>query len=228
MQTNIADAKRHIAQMKIQLRVLEQQKSNSEGDVKNKQQEIERLWEKLADYQASVPTLRQTRLKTWRTVTIGQHKSLAQYRKAIEASKYGMDGLGDQLTEKIQISRSEKTLKLGKMTMKELGFKRAYLRVLFDSIRKLGGQPCPAEVALALVIDPSFDIKHVKFFMKGHIFDNCGPWLFYIDSGVIHSHGEACYYFEPKPYQNLSAYYVNKNIRVSETVIFMIPDRVKS
>lgn len=248
MRTNTVDANRQIAQMKKHLRILEGQKSNSEKATKEKEQEIEEFERKLWDYEASTPTLPRARLKTWRTVTVGD-KTLAQYEEAINGGdgNYKLSSsLGLELFRKLPTLKSgEKVVKLGKMNVQQLGFRRAYLDTLFDAIKKLGGRHCPPEVALALACDPEFDIKDdwpsqrnkpaiyrddisVKFFMKGYMMKDSGPWMFEIEEGVIHDSGNHGYGGGDFPYNSIGAYTVNKNPRHDEVIIFMIPDNVRS
>lgn len=248
MQTDITTAKQKITQMQRRLRRLGQQKNNFENNAQKKQKEIQGLERELWDYQASNPTLPQARLKTWRTVTVGD-KILAQYEEAInrgDGNYKFSNSLGLELFRKLPTLKSgERVIKLGKMNVRQLGFKQAYLDTLFDAIKRLGGQHCLPEVVLALACDPEFDIKDdwpsqrdkpvifrdnisVKFFMKGYMMKDCGPWMFKIEEGVIHDSGNHGYGGGDFPYNSISAYTVNKNPGHDEVIIFMIPDNVRS
>ena len=235
MEIGMADNKRQIVQLKNRLRKLALGKNNLANNARKRQREIEKLERELWDYEASHPTLPQAKLKTWRTVTIG-NKSLAQYKKDITEGKgnYTFDSLGDELVKKLTIPRNERIVKLGKMNVKELGFEVAYLGILFNAIRKLGGQHCPPEVPLALACDPTLHLDHKQpsrlyrsttFFMKGYMLKDCGPWMFELEDGVIHQSG---YTGGDFPFKSLTGYTVNKNSRTDEVIIFMIPDEIKS
>lgn len=244
MEINIASNKRQITQIKNRLRKLELGKSNLEKNAAKKAQEIEKLERELWDYEASNPTLPQVRLKTWRTVTVGD-KTLAQYEEAInrgDGNYKFSSSLGLELFRKLPTLKSgERVVKLGKMNVQQLGFSRAYLDTLFDTIKRLGGQHCLPEVVLALACDPEFDIKDdwpsqrdkpvifrdnisVQFFMKGYMMKDCGPWMFEIEEGVIHDSGNHGHGGGDFPYKSIGAYTVNKNPRHDEVIIFMIPD----
>lgn len=248
MGTSIVDNKRQIVQLKNQLRKLELGKNNLERDTIKRQREIDKLERKLWDYEARTPTLPQARLKIWRTVTVGD-KTLTQYEEAINRGdgNYKLSGsLGLELFRKLPTLKSaERVVKIGKMNVQQLGFRRAYLDTLFNAIKKLGGQHCPPEIVLALACDPEFDIKDdwpsqrdkpvifrddisVKFFMKGYMMKDCGPWMFEIEEGVIHDSGNHGYGGGDFPYNSIGAYTVNKNPRHDEVIIFMIPDHIKS
>lgn len=248
MQMSIANNKQQLLRMKSQLRKLELGKTKLEGETIKRQKEIDKLQRELWDYEASHSTLSQAKLKTWRTVTIGD-KTLTQYEESITRGdgNYKLSSsLGIELFRKLPTLKSEKRIvKLGKMNVQQLGFRRAYLDTLFDAIKRLGGQHCPPEVVLALACDPEFDIKDnwpsqrdkpvisrdnisVTFFMEGYMMKDSGPWMFEIEEGVIHDSGNHGYGGDDFPYNTIGAYTVNKNPRHDEVIIFMIPDSIRS
>jgi len=239
MQVNPASIKRQISDVKNRLRILRRENNEFEniarlaskdGGLTNK--EIKELEQKLKDYEALVPTLTQAKLKIWRTVTLGNHTSLAQYKKAIEASgRYELSDYGEKLAGKIKISRAKRKIKLGKVTIRELGFKHTYLKTAFDTICKLGGRPCPDDVALALICDPSFKERGGIFFMRTLRISKWGKSAFEIDCGSISPIGT---FSDPNSdytttyYRSLSAYPISdEHLYDNATIFFMIPDQAR-
>ncbi|MDO8731673.1 MAG: hypothetical protein Q7L55_03750 [Actinomycetota bacterium] len=109
MQMSIANNKQQLLRMKSQLRKLELGKTKLEGETIKRQKEIDKLQRELWDYEASHSTLSQAKLKTWRTVTIGD-KTLTQYEESITRGdgNYKLSSsLGIELFRKLPTLKSD-------------------------------------------------------------------------------------------------------------------------
>ncbi len=90
-------------------------------------------------------------LATWKTVTLGLHKSPKNYRKAMEKDDYRIGDYAGQILNKTEVSQTEVELDLVVVTVGELGFKNGARRdVLYAKALEIGLQLCPAEVGPAL------------------------------------------------------------------------------
>ncbi len=90
-----------------------------------------------------------TQFPTWRTVTIGTHKTVEELKTAIkQAGCYISDWADDILGKKAFTLSSEKTeFELVKISVAELGFKNgATLKDIYAKALELGLDKCPAEV----------------------------------------------------------------------------------
>lgn len=190
--------------------------------------EFKKLEFELAQLEAAIPTLPQSRLNTWGTVTVGRHKSLAQYKRALAKSRYYLDDRSEALARKIKISRVEKKIKLGKLTMRELGFKHTFLRTAFDTIEALGGRPLPDDVPLALICTPSFKEKHGIFFTDKI---RNSRYLFELDyhprQFIYGEYTRQMYYGEPfytETSYGLTLISIDRCVYTGGTFFFMIPD----
>jgi hypothetical protein len=88
---------------------------------------------------------------TWKTVTLGLHKSPRDYRKAMKKDGYHIGGYSGQMLKKTEVSQTEVELDLVVVTVAELGFRNgARLDAIYAKAMELGLQLCPAEVGPAL------------------------------------------------------------------------------
>jgi hypothetical protein len=229
MQISIEDVKKQIVQMEEHHHELERQLANLESAVAKKKEEIRNDFFKLRYYEASNPTLPQAKLKIWHTVKIGC-KTLSKYMKGIKANRsYNtINGYAKELATEIELSRSVRSIKLGKMNVQELGFKQANLKALFKSICDLGGQPCLPEVPLALLCENFCKLKNAIFYMKSY--GKFGNEIFCIESGIIYPRGHNYYESsKPIPYSGLDTFRTDVEDCPIEKydLIFQIPDNIK-
>jgi len=88
---------------------------------------------------------------TWKTVTLGLHKSPKDYRNAMEKEGYRIGYYTGQILNKTEVSQTEIQLDLVAVTVGELGFKDGARRdVFYVRAIDLGLELCPAEVGPAL------------------------------------------------------------------------------
>lgn len=90
-------------------------------------------------------------LPVFKTVTLGQHTSSREYRKALKAERCRISKLVEPILDKIEISSKRNDVPLVLLSLAELGFR---MSVSYDVIRKrvneMGLLLCPAEVGPAL------------------------------------------------------------------------------
>ncbi|MBI4692031.1 MAG: hypothetical protein HY773_01110 [Candidatus Terrybacteria bacterium] len=89
----------------------------------------------------------------WKTVTLGIHKSVDEYRKALEANGFKIGNWGDDILGKsaFTVSSEETEVELVKMTVAELGFKDSATRKdIYERAIEFGLKLCPNEVGPAL------------------------------------------------------------------------------
>lgn len=123
---------------------------------------------------------------TWKTVTLGLHKSPKNYRKAIEKDGYRIGNYAGQILNKTEVSQTEVELDLVVVTVGKLGFKNGARRdVLYAKALELGLQLCPAEVgpALRLAYKDQPRGEWLRIGMEP-ITDSDGyPYVFEVDDG---------------------------------------------
>jgi len=224
---NVELGRRRIVQIKKRLSQLRRE-DREFGFFIGEGREFKKLEFELAQLEAVIPTLPQSRLKTWGTVTVGRHKSLAQFKRALTTSWYDLDDQGKALAREIKISRVERNIKLGRLTMGELGFKHTFLRTAIDAIEKLGGRPSPDDVPLALICSPSFKEKHGIFFTDR--ISNSRS-LFELDyhprKFIYGEYTRQMYYGEPfysETSYGLTSILIDRRVYTGGTFFFMIPD----
>lgn len=95
-----------------------------------------------------------------RTVTLGLHRTLDEYRNAFRQGGFRLEPDADGILEQVALSADPTEIRLALCTGSDLGFKSKFVQVRYDAIRarakeRHGYEPCPAEAGLALRLVPS-------------------------------------------------------------------------
>ncbi len=103
----------------------------------------------MSDYVRTPPSLR----RIW-NVTLGLHKSPAEYRKAFKSASLGIERYASEIFDKIKVAKTITDIELVMISGRELGFtRRVYLDSILHRAQDLGLKLCPAEVGPAFVLD---------------------------------------------------------------------------
>lgn len=87
----------------------------------------------------------------WKTITLGLHKTVGAYRKALEEHGFEIGQYAETFLGKTPIARRKRKVHLVIRTLAELGFTEAErYDVICHRAKKRGFTLCPAEVVLAL------------------------------------------------------------------------------
>lgn len=88
---------------------------------------------------------------TWKTITLGRHRTPGGYRDALRANGVEISHWGDEILAKVECSPTERNVELVLATGGELGMTEVYtISELRKSAEALGLSVCPAEVGPAL------------------------------------------------------------------------------
>jgi hypothetical protein len=87
----------------------------------------------------------------FKTVTLGVHKSVEAYRKALSDAGFRIGDWASDILNKIEVSKNQTQLDLVRVTVKDLGFTEATsLKQIYAKAKELGLNLCPDEVGPAL------------------------------------------------------------------------------
>ncbi|MFH1129199.1 MAG: hypothetical protein V1686_00470, partial [Patescibacteria group bacterium] len=111
----------------------------------------EEFLSKVADLAMSMVAKAKPAFPIFKTVTLGVHKSVEAYRKALSEAGFRIGDWASDILNKIKVSQNQVQLDLVKVTVKDLGFVEATsLKQIYAKAKKLGLNLCPNEVGPAL------------------------------------------------------------------------------
>lgn len=105
-----------------------------------------------ASVQPGVPTaIQASRFQVWKSVRIGDYKSVADLRKALKHGGFQISDWASSILDRTPLASQATTVDLAKVTVAELGFQNgATTAEIYARARERGLELCPAEVGPVL------------------------------------------------------------------------------